>query len=45
VQAELEQVLEPFTTRVPGEVPADAGSVRIMAFFMPEASQGDRPPG
>jgi DNA-binding transcriptional ArsR family regulator len=36
LQAELERVLEPFTTR--DAPPPDAASVRVLAFFMPDAS-------
>lgn len=38
LQEELEQVLEPFTGRSPGEVPDGAAPVRIMGFFLPEAT-------
>jgi len=35
LQAALERLLEPFTTR--GDRPPEAESVRLLAFFMPEA--------
>jgi hypothetical protein len=39
IQDELERVLEPFTTRASEEVPADAATVRILAYFLPEAER------
>lgn len=39
LQQELERVLEPFTSRPSGEVPAGAKPVRIMCYFLPEAAQ------
>ena len=39
LQDELERVLEPFTSRPSGEVPAGAKPVRIMCYFLPEAAQ------
>jgi DNA-binding transcriptional ArsR family regulator len=35
IQAELERVLEPYTTRA--QEPADAAHVRVLAFFLPES--------
>jgi predicted transcriptional regulator len=43
IQADLERLLEPFTTRSSENVPADAAAVRILAYFLPEAGQD--PPG
>ena len=37
IQGELEQLLEPFTTRTSEEMPGGAATVRILAYFMPEA--------
>jgi DNA-binding transcriptional ArsR family regulator len=39
IQDELERLLEPFTTRTPDEMPAAVATVRILAYFMPEAKQ------
>lgn len=36
IQAELERVLTPYTTRA--QAPAGAGQVRVLAFFLPEAT-------
>lgn len=36
LQDELERLLEPFTTRDPSERPADAATVRLLTFFLPE---------
>jgi predicted transcriptional regulator len=41
IQEELERLLAPFTTRSLDDGPTGARSVRILAFFMPEAE----PPG
>jgi hypothetical protein len=38
VQVRLEEVLAPFLTRKPGSAPADARAVRILGYFLPEAS-------
>jgi predicted transcriptional regulator len=38
LQDGLERLLEPFTTRAADDLPAGAAPVRMMAFFMPEAS-------
>ena len=35
IQAALEQVLEPYLTRQPAEVPEGAARVRFLAYFMP----------
>jgi enoyl-CoA hydratase/carnithine racemase len=35
IQAELERLLAPYTTRA--EAPADAEQVRVLAFFLPES--------
>lgn len=37
IQEALERVLEPFIVREPGAVPEEAGSVRILSYFLPEA--------
>jgi hypothetical protein len=37
LQEGLERLLEPFTTRSPGESPAAVATARILCFFMPEA--------
>jgi DNA-binding transcriptional ArsR family regulator len=37
VQEGLERVLEPFLTREAGAAPAEARSVRILAYFLPES--------
>ena len=42
IQADLELLLEPFTTRSAGDVPADAAAVRILAYFLPEAERATR---
>jgi DNA-binding transcriptional ArsR family regulator len=39
IQADLERLLEPFTTRSSEDVPAGAAAVRILAYFLPEAEQ------
>jgi DNA-binding transcriptional ArsR family regulator len=36
IQQQLERLLAPFTTRRPTEVPDDAATVRILAFFLPD---------
>jgi DNA-binding transcriptional ArsR family regulator len=36
LQDELERLLEPFTNRDPSERPADAATVRLLTFFLPE---------
>jgi len=38
VQEELERMLEPYLTRAPADAPADAGPVRILAYFLPDGS-------
>ena len=38
VQEALEDVLAPFLTREPGAAPAEARPVRILAYFLPDAS-------
>jgi DNA-binding transcriptional ArsR family regulator len=35
IQEELERVLEPYLNRAAGEVPAGAGPVRILSYFLP----------
>lgn len=40
IQGDLERLLEPFTTRVSEEMPADVARVRILAYFLPEAKRG-----
>jgi Helix-turn-helix domain len=42
IQNGLERLLEPFTTRSTDDMPAGVAPVRVLAFFMPEAPQGDR---
>jgi hypothetical protein len=37
IQADLEELLEPFTTRSADDVPPGAAAVRILAYFLPEA--------
>jgi DNA-binding transcriptional ArsR family regulator len=37
LQEGLEDVLAPFLTREPGDVPADARPVRVLGYFLPEA--------
>ena len=44
IQADLERLLEPFTTRSSEDVPAGAAAVRILAYFLPEAGR-DLPGG
>jgi|SRR5262249_22282539 len=39
IQDGLERLLEPFTTRSAEDLPAAAGAVRIIAYFMPEAER------
>lgn len=39
IQDELERLLEPFTTRGTEEAPAGAATVRILAYFLPEATR------
>lgn len=43
IQADVERLLEPFTTRSFEDVPAGAAAVRILAYFLPEAERD--PPG
>ena len=38
IQHELERVIAPFLTREPDEVPAEATQVRLLSYFLPEAS-------
>ena len=40
LQADLERLLEPFTTRPAGLVPGGAAPVRALCFFMPEPVPG-----
>jgi hypothetical protein len=40
VQVGLEDLLTPFLKREPGELPAEARPVRILGYFLPEASTG-----
>ena len=40
LQADLERLLEPFTTRPAGLVPGGAAPVRALCFFMPEPGPG-----
>jgi DNA-binding transcriptional ArsR family regulator len=40
LQADLEQLLEPFTNRPAGDRPPDAEPVRITAYFLPEPAKG-----
>lgn len=42
LQADLERLLEPFTTRPPGLIPGGAAPVRALCFFMPEPGPGER---
>jgi DNA-binding transcriptional ArsR family regulator len=44
IQADVERLLEPFTTRSSEDVPAAAAAVRILAYFLPEAER-DTPGG
>ena len=44
LQADLERLLEPFTTRASEDVPAGATAVRILAYFLPEV-EGRTPSG
>jgi DNA-binding transcriptional ArsR family regulator len=37
LQEGLERLVEPLITREPDDVPGDAGRVRILAYFLPEA--------
>ena len=39
IQDELELLLEPFTTRASQEMPAGVATVRILAYFLPEAKR------
>jgi DNA-binding transcriptional ArsR family regulator len=43
IQEGLERLLEPFLTRESDDVPAEAGRVRILSYFMPEAAPGGPP--
>jgi DNA-binding transcriptional ArsR family regulator len=38
LQAELELLIEPYATRSPAEAPDGAAAVRILSYFLPEAS-------
>jgi DNA-binding transcriptional ArsR family regulator len=42
IQAEFERVLEPYLTRPADEASAGASHVRLLSYFMPEASQRER---
>lgn len=42
IQAELERVLEPYLTRQSDEDSGGASHVRLLSYFMPEASQRER---
>ena len=44
IQEGLERLLEPFLTRESDDVPAEAGRVRILSYFMPEPAQAGAPP-
>jgi DNA-binding transcriptional ArsR family regulator len=44
IQEALERLLEPFLTRESDDVPAEAGRVRILSYFMPEPAQAGAPP-
>jgi hypothetical protein len=44
IQADLERLLQPFTTRSSEDAPAGAAAVRILAYFLPEAGR-DLPGG
>jgi DNA-binding transcriptional ArsR family regulator len=39
IQEGMERLLEPFTTREPGDRPPAAAPVRVLAFFLPELSR------
>jgi hypothetical protein len=39
LQAGLELLIEPYATRKAAETPDGAAAVRILAYFMPEASE------
>jgi DNA-binding transcriptional ArsR family regulator len=45
IQDELERLLEPFTTRASEEMPAGVATVRILAYFLPEAKRDTRADG
>jgi serine/threonine protein kinase len=45
IQDELERLLEPFTTRASKDMPAGAATVRILAYFLPEARRDIQPAG
>jgi len=40
IQEQVERLLEPFTNRPPEETPADVATVRILAYFLPDAPAG-----
>src|SRR5262245_46513456 len=42
LQDGLERLLEPFTTRLAEDVPGDGATVRVLAFFLPEADADHR---
>lgn len=42
IQAELERVLEPYLTRQSDKAASGASHVRLLSYFMPEASQRER---
>ena len=42
IQAEFERVLEPYLTRPADEAAGGASQVRLLSYFMPEASQRER---
>lgn len=44
IQDELERLLGPFTTRASEDMPAEVATVRILAYFLPEARR-DTPAG
>jgi hypothetical protein len=44
IQDQLERLLEPFITRASDEMPAGVATVRILAYFLPEAKR-DTPAG
>lgn len=43
IQEGLERLLEPFLTRKSDDVPAEAGRVRILSYFMPEPTPDGAP--
>jgi DNA-binding transcriptional ArsR family regulator len=43
IQAELEELLEPYTTRSAGAAPPGAAPVRVLAYFLPEIAPSAAP--